>query len=134
MLPTSPIRASFGGMGLTVERVPTLGDNYTYVIACDETGEAAIIDAPEFDPVEARVAALERAVAKHEDTTAIAAFQQPSCATTASHRPASVGFELQPRAQSIISEQSEICLCKIDAISAQIKQLEGVDARLQFRE
>jgi hydroxyacylglutathione hydrolase len=45
-------------MGLTVERVPTLGDNYTYVIACDETGEAAIVDAPEFDPVVACVDAL----------------------------------------------------------------------------
>ncbi|MCH2171573.1 hydroxyacylglutathione hydrolase [Myxococcota bacterium] len=42
-------------MGLQIERVPTLQDNYTYVIACDETGEAAIIDAPEFDPVVARV-------------------------------------------------------------------------------
>jgi len=38
-------------MGLMIERVPTLGDNYSYVIACDETGEAAIIDAPEFAPV-----------------------------------------------------------------------------------
>jgi hydroxyacylglutathione hydrolase len=45
-------------MGLSIERVPTLGDNYTYVIACDETGEAAIIDAPEFDPVVERVNAL----------------------------------------------------------------------------
>lgn len=42
-------------MGLQVERVPTLGDNYSYVIACEETGEAAIVDAPEFDPVVKRV-------------------------------------------------------------------------------
>jgi hydroxyacylglutathione hydrolase len=42
-------------MGLTIERVPTLSDNYTYVIACDETNEAAVVDAPEADPVIARV-------------------------------------------------------------------------------
>jgi hydroxyacylglutathione hydrolase len=42
-------------MGLRVERVPTLGDNYTYLIVCDESGEAAIVDAPEADPVVRRV-------------------------------------------------------------------------------
>lgn len=45
-------------MGLQVERVPTLGDNYSYVIACEETGEAAIVDAPEFAPVVDRVEEL----------------------------------------------------------------------------
>jgi len=44
-------------MGLRVERIPTLSDNYTYLIACDETGEAAVVDAPEADPVVARVEA-----------------------------------------------------------------------------
>jgi len=48
------MQANFDAMGLQIERVPTLGDNYSYVIACDETGEAAIVDAPEFDPVVAR--------------------------------------------------------------------------------
>jgi hydroxyacylglutathione hydrolase len=38
-------------MGLQIERVPTLGDNYSYLIACEETGEAAIVDAPEFAPL-----------------------------------------------------------------------------------
>jgi hydroxyacylglutathione hydrolase len=42
-------------MGLRIERIPTLGDNYTYVIVCDETGDAAIVDAPEADPVIAKV-------------------------------------------------------------------------------
>ena len=42
-------------MGLQVERIPTLGDNYTYLAICDETREAAIIDAPEEDPVVSRV-------------------------------------------------------------------------------
>jgi len=42
-------------MGLRIERVPTLGDNYTYVIACEDTGDAAIVDAPESDPVIRRV-------------------------------------------------------------------------------
>ncbi len=45
-------------MGLRVERVPTLSDNYTYVIACDETGEAAVVDAPEAEPVVRRVDSL----------------------------------------------------------------------------
>jgi hydroxyacylglutathione hydrolase len=45
-------------MGLRVERVPTLGDNYSYVIACEDTGEAAIVDAPEFEPVAKCVDAL----------------------------------------------------------------------------
>jgi hydroxyacylglutathione hydrolase len=45
-------------MSLRVERVPTLKDNYTYVIVCEATGEAAIVDAPEADPVVRRVEAL----------------------------------------------------------------------------
>jgi len=36
---------------LKIERIPTLGDNYTYLVICDQTGEAAAIDAPEADPV-----------------------------------------------------------------------------------
>ena len=45
-------------MALKVERIPTLGDNYTYLLVCDETGEAAVVDAPETDPVIARVDSL----------------------------------------------------------------------------
>jgi len=44
-------------MALTIERIPTFGDNYTYLVICDETNDAAIIDAPEEDPVVARVEA-----------------------------------------------------------------------------
>jgi hydroxyacylglutathione hydrolase len=44
-------------MGLRIERIPTFGDNYTYLAICDETNEAAIIDAPEEDPVVKRVEA-----------------------------------------------------------------------------
>ncbi len=43
---------------LKIERIPTLGDNYTYLVICEDTGEAAAIDAPEADPVIARVDAL----------------------------------------------------------------------------
>jgi hydroxyacylglutathione hydrolase len=46
-------------MGLQIERIPTFGDNYTYLVICDETREAAIIDAPEEDPVVARVEATQ---------------------------------------------------------------------------
>ena len=42
---------------MRVERIPTLGDNYTYLIICEETRQAAIVDAPEAAPV---VAAVER--------------------------------------------------------------------------
>lgn len=51
-------------MGLQIERIPTLGDNYTYLIVCDETGEAAIVDAPEADPVVRRVEAAGAKVTK----------------------------------------------------------------------
>jgi len=50
--------ASLAGMALTVERIPTLGDNYTYLLVCDETQEAAVVDAPEAEPVIRRVDAL----------------------------------------------------------------------------
>jgi len=43
-------------MGLRVERIPTLGDNYTYLLICEASGEAAVVDAPEADPVVRRVA------------------------------------------------------------------------------
>jgi hydroxyacylglutathione hydrolase len=45
-------------MGLRVERIPTLGDNYTYLVICEETGEAAVVDAPELAPVTRRVDAV----------------------------------------------------------------------------
>ncbi len=44
-------------MGLRVERIPTLRDNYTYLLICEESGEAAVVDAPEAAPVIARVEA-----------------------------------------------------------------------------
>ena len=42
-------------MTLQIERIPTFGDNYTYLVICEATREAAVIDAPEADPVVARV-------------------------------------------------------------------------------
>jgi hydroxyacylglutathione hydrolase len=45
-------------MGLRVERIPTLRDNYTYLLVCEESGEAAVVDAPEEAPVVARADAL----------------------------------------------------------------------------
>jgi hydroxyacylglutathione hydrolase len=42
-------------MGLQIERIPTFRDNYTYLVICEETREAAVIDAPEADPVVQRV-------------------------------------------------------------------------------
>lgn len=51
-------------MALHVERIPTLGDNYTYLITCDESGEAAVVDAPESAPVLRRVQASGAKVTK----------------------------------------------------------------------
>lgn len=42
-------------MALRIERIPTLRDNYTYLLVCDVSGEAAVVDAPEAEPVLARV-------------------------------------------------------------------------------
>lgn len=45
-------------MALRVERIPTLRDNYTYLLCCEQSGEAAVVDAPELEPVVRRVDAL----------------------------------------------------------------------------
>ncbi|MEE2673116.1 MAG: hydroxyacylglutathione hydrolase [Myxococcota bacterium] len=42
-------------MSLQIERIPTFQDNYTYLVICEATHEAAVIDAPEADPVIRRV-------------------------------------------------------------------------------
>lgn len=51
-------------MPLRIERIPTFGDNYTYLVICERTREAAVIDAPEADPVIRRVAATGAKVTK----------------------------------------------------------------------
>lgn len=51
-------------MALRVERIPTLGDNYTYLLVCEETGDAAVVDAPEVEPVVRRVEASGATVRK----------------------------------------------------------------------
>jgi hydroxyacylglutathione hydrolase len=45
-------------MTLSIERIPTLTDNYTYLVICDTTRQAAVVDAPEAEPVIARAEAL----------------------------------------------------------------------------
>jgi hydroxyacylglutathione hydrolase len=45
-------------MSLRVERIPTLRDTYTSLLICEQSGEAAIVDAPEAAPVERRVERL----------------------------------------------------------------------------
>jgi hydroxyacylglutathione hydrolase len=51
-------------VALLVERIPTLRDNYTYLLLCDRTGEAAVVDAPEVEPVVRRVEVSGARVAK----------------------------------------------------------------------
>jgi hydroxyacylglutathione hydrolase len=51
-------------MGLRVERIPTLRDNYTYLLVCEASGEAAVVDAPEEAPVAARAQALDVRITK----------------------------------------------------------------------
>jgi hydroxyacylglutathione hydrolase len=50
-------------MGLQIERIPTFGDNYTYLVICDETRQTAIVDAPEVEPVVNRIEAVGAEVA-----------------------------------------------------------------------
>jgi hydroxyacylglutathione hydrolase len=42
-------------MSLRIERIPTLQDNYSYLVVCEASGEAAVVDAPEAEPVLRRV-------------------------------------------------------------------------------
>ncbi len=51
-------------MSLRIERIPTLSDNYTYLVICQETREAGIIDAPEAEPVIRRVEEIGARVTK----------------------------------------------------------------------
>jgi len=51
-------------MGLRIERIPTLSDNYSYLLICEETGEAAVVDVPEAEPVVRRVDELGANVSK----------------------------------------------------------------------
>lgn len=49
---------------MRVERIPTLNDNYTYLVIDEATGEASIVDAPEAEPVIRRVEQLGVRVSK----------------------------------------------------------------------
>ena len=51
-------------MTLRIERIPTLSDNYTYLLVCEQTGEAAVVDAPELAPVVRRAEALGVSITK----------------------------------------------------------------------
>jgi hydroxyacylglutathione hydrolase len=51
-------------MALRIERIPTLSDNYTYLLLCEESGEAAVVDAPEEEPVVRRAEHLGARVTK----------------------------------------------------------------------
>jgi hydroxyacylglutathione hydrolase len=51
-------------MALRIERIPTLSDNYTYLLVCEQSGEAAVVDAPEAEPVLRRVEAAGVSVKK----------------------------------------------------------------------
>jgi len=42
-------------MSLRIERITALGDNYNYLLICEATGEAAIVDPAEVDPVVDRI-------------------------------------------------------------------------------
>ena len=51
-------------MGLQIERIPTFGDNYTYLLICEATRDAAVVDAPEEEPVVKRALAVGANVTK----------------------------------------------------------------------
>ncbi len=43
---------------MKIEVVPVLGDNYAYIVACEETGQAAVLDPAGPDKVQARAAEM----------------------------------------------------------------------------
>ena len=43
---------------MRVERIPTLSDNYTYLVIDEASGEAVVVDAPEAEPVVRRIEEL----------------------------------------------------------------------------
>ncbi len=45
-------------MGLRIERIPTLQDSYSYLVICEDTQQAAILDAAEADPILMRIESL----------------------------------------------------------------------------
>lgn len=53
-MPPLSRRGYRSAMTLQIERIPTLRDNYSYLLVCGATGEAAVVDAPEAAPVIAR--------------------------------------------------------------------------------
>ncbi len=44
-------------MALQIDRIPNLGDNYSYLLVCQATGEAAVVDPAEADPLVGRLEA-----------------------------------------------------------------------------
>src|SRR5262249_8405292 len=60
----SPDVLACTGMSLRIERIPTLRANYTYLLVCEASGEAAVVDAPEEASVVARADALGVRIAK----------------------------------------------------------------------
>ena len=94
-------------MALRIERIPTWTDNYTYLLVCDETGEAAVVDAPELEPVAKRVATsgARLAVPGTSATRAIFELRQTLArftegADTADLRVAREFLEARPQAAS----------------------------------
>ncbi len=61
-------------MSLRIDRIPTLGDNYTYLLVCEASGEAAVVDAPEAEPVIRQVDACGARVTKVSDAERIPGF------------------------------------------------------------
>ena len=73
---------------MRVERIPTLSDNYTYLVIDERTGEAAVIDAPEAAPVVARVDALGVRVTQVLSTQVIKLSQGSPMTGSGSHTSA----------------------------------------------
>ena len=44
-------------MSLRIELIPNLGDNYSYLLVCETSGEAAVVDPAELDPIVRRIEA-----------------------------------------------------------------------------
>ena len=81
-------RASVAEMALRIERIPTLSDNYTYLLLCEETGDAAVVDAPEAEPVikRAEVSAPRSRRCSRRTTTPITRWRTPSSRSAGARR------------------------------------------------
>lgn len=105
-------------MTLSVTTVPCLEDNYGYILRCDETGQTAMIDAPEPAPLlaelEKRGWALDHIFITHHDWDHIDGVAEIRAATGASVTGASADAHRLPPLDNSVTDGDTLTLgnCK----------------------